>query len=345
MPTPTDKTYDAIIVGGGPAGAACAWRLNRAGLDCLLLERAEFPRTKLCAGWITPEVVADLGLAADGSDYPHRFITFEQIHVHLRKLRFKLNSRQHSIRRYEFDDWLLRRAGIAVVQHYAKSIERQGGEYLIDDRYRAKYLVGAGGTKCPVYRSLFRAANPRAKELQAATLEQEFPYDWQDPACHLWFFDHGLPGYSWYVPKENGYLNVGIGGMAYKLKNRSDDLKNQWSQFTQDLARAGLVRGVEFNPGGYSYYLRTDVDTIRVDNAFIVGDAIGLATRDLCEGIGPAVRSGLLAADAIVDPSRDYSLDTIGRYSLGKGLMPKFLEYMFINRREKVAAPRRREAA
>ena len=43
-------------------------------------------------------------------------------------------------------------------------------------------------------------------------------------------------------------------------------------------------------------HLRGDVDVVRVDNAFITGDAAGLATRDLCEGIGPAIRSGQRAA-------------------------------------------------
>jgi flavin-dependent dehydrogenase len=54
---------------------------------------------------------------------------------------------------------------------------------------------------------------------------------------------------------------------------------------------------------------------VRRDNAFIVGDAVGLATRDMGEGIGPAVRSGLLAAQAIVHDT-DYDLRAIARVSL-----------------------------
>ncbi len=45
---------DVIIVGGGPAGSSCAWRLARHGVKPLVLDRASFPRLKLCAGWITP---------------------------------------------------------------------------------------------------------------------------------------------------------------------------------------------------------------------------------------------------------------------------------------------------
>ena len=53
---------EAIVVGGGPAGSAAAARLRAAGVDVLVLDKEEFPRQKLCAGWITPEVVRDLSL-------------------------------------------------------------------------------------------------------------------------------------------------------------------------------------------------------------------------------------------------------------------------------------------
>jgi len=49
--------YDVLIVGAGPAGASCAWRLKRAGLSVALVDKSRFPRDKVCAGWITPAVV------------------------------------------------------------------------------------------------------------------------------------------------------------------------------------------------------------------------------------------------------------------------------------------------
>ena len=55
-------------------------------------------------------------------------------------------------------------------------------------------------------------------ELQALALECEFPFEWKDGDCHLWFFHKGLPGYSWYVPKAESYLNVGLGAIGQKLK-------------------------------------------------------------------------------------------------------------------------------
>jgi flavin-dependent dehydrogenase len=315
-----------LIVGGGPAGSTCAWQLKRLGIDCLILDKASFPRTKLCAGWITPEVVSDLQI--DTASYPHRFLSFHNIRFHFPLLGVNTRTLQHSIRRYEFDDWLLKRADVPVHTHDVRRIRRDGTDYIIDDQYRCKYLVGAGGTRCPVYRELFREANPRAKALQAVTLEQEFAYDYQEQDCHLWFLEHRLPGYSWYVPKRDGYINVGIGAMASKLKARDDDIKPHWRRLTAKLQRLGYVRDFEYAPKGYSYFIRGNVEVGRLNNAFIVGDAAGLATRDMCEGIGPAVRSGLMAAQSIA-ADEPYDLASISAYSSESRLVRAVLDFMF----------------
>jgi flavin-dependent dehydrogenase len=322
------RQADAIVVGGGPAGSTCAWKLREAGLDVLVLDRAAFPRTKLCAGWVTPEALHDLEL--DPADYPHRLITFDELHLHWKVFTARPRTRQHSIRRYEFDDFLLRRAGATVLQHKVREIRRDSGDYIVDGEFRSRYLVGAGGTRCPVYRAFFSERNPRAGGLQTATLEQEFAYDWQDPACHLWFFDAGLPGYAWYVPKSGGFINVGLGGMAVQLKQGGKPLGQYWRDFTAKLQHRGLVRYDDYDPKGYSYYIRGGVDAVGDRNACVVGDAAGLATRDMCEGIGPAVRSGLLAARSIVT-GEPYSLAAIDSLS-GGSFVSRLLDRRFAGR-------------
>ena len=307
------RDVEVLIVGGGPAGSTCAWKLRRAGVDLIVLDRERFPRTKLCAGWVTPEVVDDLEFDID--DYPHGFMSFEKLHFHFKHFSFAKRTTQHSIRRYEFDDFLLRRSGAPVHQHKVTHIEKRNGSYIVDDLYRCKYLIGAGGTRCPVYRELFHDLNPRAKLLQIATLETEFPYDWDDEECHLWFFREGLPGYAWYVPKSNGYINVGLGGKAEKMKANGGRLRDYWRGFAKKLDGEALVRNVEYEPSGYSYFLRGSVDVVRNGNAFIVGDAVGLASVDMGEGIGPAVHSALLVADAIVEGT-EYDLTRLGKYSV-----------------------------
>jgi flavin-dependent dehydrogenase len=320
------EARDVIIVGGGPAGSAAAWELTRRGRDCLVLDRERFPREKLCAGWITPEVLEDLEFTP--ADYPHRFLTFETLRIAVKGLGFPYRSPQHSIRRFEFDRWLLERSGADVVQHTVKSVTPVDGGYEIDGRFRARYLIGAGGTRCPVYRDLFREAQPRCRALQVVTQELEFPFAEPGQDCYLWFFDHGLPGYAWFVPKADGYVNVGIGGIADRIKAGRTDIKAHWRMLVDDLVRTGRLPEDPGTPGGYSYFLRARSSHPRIGDAFIVGDAAGLATRDMCEGIGPAVASGLKAARAILDDA-PFQFDDIEAHTLGQPVARRLLDYAF----------------
>jgi menaquinone-9 beta-reductase len=304
---------DVLIVGGGPAGSTAAWQLRGAGADVLVLDRERFPRVKLCAGWITPEVVRELSI--DLASYPHRLLTFPRLRVHLGRLHVPVPCVQYSIRRFEFDAWLLERAGCEVVQHNVRHITAVSDGFVIDDAYHCRYLIGAGGTRCPVYRELFRELNPRESALQIVTLEHEIAYDWSDADCHLWFFEQGLPGYSWYVPKERGWLNVGVGAIAERMKARGQDIRTHWAHLAAALEER-LAPRAQYEPTGYSYYLRGKVEVVRRDNAFITGDAAGLASRDLGEGIGPAIRSGLRAARAIL-ANEPYRLDDVTGLSVG----------------------------
>ncbi|MGC9468901.1 MAG: NAD(P)/FAD-dependent oxidoreductase [Anaerolineae bacterium] len=294
------KQTEVLIVGGGPAGAACAWALRRQGVDCLILDRETFPRLKLCAGWITPDVLEDLELEPEA--YPHGLTTLSKLRLSVRGLALTLPARQMAIRRIEFDAWLLERAGVPVETHHVRDIVRREGGYVVDDAYFARYLVGAGGTHCPVARAFFDDVNPRSPDNLIVTQEEEFVYAGPTRArdtCYLWFFEHGLPGYAWFVPKVGSVVNVGVGGKAQTLKGRGETIQEHWARLVAELDRLGLVRDHSFQPKGHAYYLRGPRPELRSGNAFVVGDAAGLATADLGEGIAAAVRSGLLVANAI----------------------------------------------
>jgi len=328
-----DKT--AIIVGGGPAGASCARQLKAAGLDVLILDKKQFPRLKLCAGWVTPKVFQLLG--THPSAYPYGLIPFKRLICYFRGIRVPVRTRQYSIRRYEFDKWLLERSGAPMEQHAVQTIRKKEQYYIIDERYRCQYLVGAGGTGCPVYRQLFSRISPHPEASRIATVEEEFQYDYTDSNCYLWFFENGLPGYAWYVPKGRGWLNVGIGGKYASMKKQGKTINDYWRLFQQKLIASGLVTQRAFNSKGHIYYIRHQTPALRMDNAFLTGDAAGLATVDMGEGIGPAIESGLRAAAAIIQ-GKPYQMPITAKYSW-PGIMGAGLKSLFDNNHLKRRAP------
>ncbi len=312
---------EVIIVGGGPAGAACAGRLAQAGVECLVLEARDFPRDKVCAGWITPEVIADVHL--EPGEYPGGLRRFDRIRFHGYGIGIPVPTRQFAIRRREFDDWLLRRSGATVHRHRVKDIERRDGGYILDDRYRCRVLVGAGGTGCPVYRNLFSALDPRRARFQVMAMEAEFPMERADDECRLWFFEDGLPGYAWYVPKANGFVNIGVGGLLETMKRQGRTIRHYWGVLERLLKGHGLPWDSGRRPRGHTYYLARDLSVAQIGNAYLVGDALGLATRDMGEGIGPAVKSGIMAADAIVRGSA-YTPNKVSRYSIPRMILARW---------------------
>ncbi|MFH1175933.1 MAG: NAD(P)/FAD-dependent oxidoreductase [Acidobacteriota bacterium] len=312
---------EVIIVGGGPAGSTCAWKLVQAGTECLVVDAEPFPRDKPCAGWTTPDVLETLEIAP--GSYPHSLTRLERIHFHLRGLRIAVPTRQLAIRRQELDDWLLRRSGVPLIHHRVREVVRNDGGFVIDGRFRCRFVVGAGGTSCPVYRGLFEEVAPRHRASLVVALEAELPCQPADRDCHLWFFDPGLSGYSWYLPKEGGFVNIGVGGMAAHAKRRGSSIHRHWEELLRRLAQRGLAVGRECKPRGYAYYLWRGDPVVHLDGAFLVGDAAGLATLDMGEGIGAAVRSGALAADAIATGA-PYSLRSLPKYSIPRIVLARW---------------------
>jgi len=321
------RHVETIIVGGGPAGSTCAWHLLKKGREVLVLDKVPFPRLKLCAGWITEKVMTDLRFTPQ--DYPHPLLKLD-IRTRLPKIPFALHwfpttGENFSIRRVEFDAWLLQRSGAPVEQHNVKAIRREGDRYIIDEVFSCRYLVGAGGTMCPVRRNLFD--EKRTKSRQIVTLEKEFEYPARKDDCHLYFFQRGLKGYSWYVPKGEGFVNIGIGGKSNYFKYSGTNIHDHFHSFLGDLIDEGRLdtdTAGDLKETGHPYFLYAYEGEIKKDKCFLIGDSAGLASLDLGEGIGPAVESGLLAADEILGEGK-YSKNPITHYTFG-GLTQRLLK-------------------
>ena len=167
--------FDAIVLGGGPAGSTCARVLRLAGWNVALLDRAIFPRDKVCAGWLTPAVFPLLDL--NPADYKAAGLTLQEIQsfrtgliawdhatrdVPLIETRYPTVV-SYAIRRCEFDHFLLRRAGVRVLEGTsASSIRRVGDKWIVNDNVEAPVIIGAGGHFCPVARHLRGSADTSA---------------------------------------------------------------------------------------------------------------------------------------------------------------------------------------
>ncbi len=144
------ETCDALIVGGGPAGSSCAWKLRQHGMDVMVLDKALFPRDKVCAGWITPAVVRALQL--DTEAYARERVlqpitAFRTGLIHGREVETRYPvTVSFGIRRCEFDDYLLARSGARTQLGQAlKSVEKRGSRWIVNGAITTPLLIGAGG--------------------------------------------------------------------------------------------------------------------------------------------------------------------------------------------------------
>lgn len=315
-------SHDVVIVGAGPAGSTLAWKLAAAGLDVLLMDKRRFPRDKTCAGWVTPAVMQSL--AIDLQDYG-RANTLQAIH------RFRVGlvdgaeplltaasdtPLSWGIRRCEFDNYLLARAGCEVLQGTAvKQLQRTAGGWRINNAIDTRLLVGAGGHFCPVARAL--GADLGKAETAVTAQEVEFRMSPEqaaacpcDPAVPELYFCPDLKGYGW-IFRKGEYLNVGLG------KTENHRLADQVQHFCDGLVRAGrLPADLPAKFKGHAYLLYAHAGRpLSADAAITIGDAAGLAYTQSGEGIRPAVESALLAADTIIAAGGNYSAAALAPYA------------------------------
>lgn len=310
---------DIVIVGGGPAGSSCAWALRNSGLDLLIVDRAKFPRDKLCGGWITPLVVEELEL--DLRDYARsrtlqpitsfRTGAIGQTEVFLDCGR----TVSYGIRRCEFDEYLLRRSGARVREGFAiSSIERTSDGWLINSELQARVVVGAGGHFCPVARRLGNSEEPQpvvAREVEFEMTPGEASTCTVRGDTPELYFCHDLIGYGWLFRKGD-FLNIGLGRLDPHL------LPEHLDRFAEAMEKAGkfkLERPRRYS--GHAYFLfghskRNVVD----DHVLLIGDSAGLAYPQSGEGIRPAVESGLIAAEVLQAAGGDYRREKLDRYAV-----------------------------
>lgn len=298
------RTWDAIVVGAGPAGCAAAYDLAHTGHSVLLLDRAEFPRQKACAGGLTAKTIRALRYPVDPVVRQQlNRLRIERDRDHSTILRRSADYCFMTVRK-ELDDYCLRQTvaagaifrrigNIAAVEEDAEgvSIEADG------QTLRAHFVIGADGVHSRV-RRLAHAAKNASEEghsepswfWRAFALEANVPVP--DASSHELIFDFATvrDGYGWIFPKGD-HVNVGL--YSYSPDEKID--RTRLASYIQE--RFGDVTAEDVI-GQYAGFGAGD-HQVEATKIFLVGDAGGFVDPLTGEGIYFAIVSGQAAAQAI----------------------------------------------
>lgn len=316
------ELFDVIVVGAGPAGAVAARSLAAQGLSVLVMERHSFPRTKPCAGWVSPLVFDLTGVTPEQYATHATLVSFSSLIIWDgkdigREVAFD-RVKGYGVIRSEFDAFLASLMKNARLLEGARAIDidRHGSSVVINGRYRAPFVIGAGGHLCPVARK-FGQIRPDERYITAVVSETRLGREVINsltlhPDIPQIIFNDDFSGYGWYFPKGD-YLNIGVGTTsAGRLGTYRDALIVR-------LRKRGMLPDHKRYPlngfFGHAYKLmRLSPRRLCSDGILLAGDAAGVAYNMSGEGIGPAIFSGLCAAEVVIGASGDYSSQSLAGY-------------------------------
>ena len=332
------ESADVIIVGAGPSGSATAAYLAMAGLDVLLLEKAAFPREKVCGDGLTPRAVRELITLGIPTPEEDGWIKNKGLRIVGGKVRLELpwpdlaSFPPYGLvkTRHEFDDILARHA----VKHGARLHEstnvtgpvlddrtgaiigvratamdadgRSTGEELL---FHAPLVVAADGNSSRLSMSMHRPKRddrPMGVAVRTYYTSPRHDDDYLESWLELWSRDNLgrkvlLPGYGWIFGVGDGTSNVGLG------------ILNTSAAFGKVDYRDILKRWVEMLPPEWTFNEETMTGPVRgaalpmgfnrqphyARGLLLVGDAGGMVNPFNGEGIAYAMESGRLAAEVI----------------------------------------------
>lgn len=288
------KQVDLVILGAGPAGTAAAVTARRAGLSVALIDKAHFPRDKLCGGLVTGRCAAHLArifgqeITEDLFDTRQNFEFFMQGQT---LGRLEGVPPLHLTMRHAFDTRLLGHALAAGAKDYTghrvSALELAQNRVVLNtgQALTFKVLIGADGVQSPVAKELFgRAFDP---DRVGFALEIEAPAQATSDQTPIRIdFAAARWGYGWSFPKR-GSTTVGLGG----LHAPNPDMKAHLAAYLAQLqtGQDAKVKG-HFLPFGEAKARPGRA------NILLAGDAAGLVDPITGEGIGHALHSGELAA-------------------------------------------------
>jgi len=322
-----DASFDAVIVGGGPGGATAAYWLARAGRRVLVVDKAKFPREKVCGDGLTPRAVRcleDMGVKTEGPEWSRvdglRIVgagltldlPWPELHSmpHYGLVRTRLDfdavlldhARDAGASVWEetsVESAVADRAGVITGVEVARNGDRARVEapvVIAADGAASRFAMALGGRRLEnrpmgvAARAYYRS--PRAHDLT-----------YFESYLELWRGDDLLPGYGWIFPLPDGTVNVGLGMLSTSQYFQQYDYRRLLEEWVAGLPpewgftrenRIGKPRGGPL-PMGFN---RTPQAR---PGLMVVGDAAGVVNPFNGEGIAYAMETARIAAEVADD--------------------------------------------
>jgi menaquinone-9 beta-reductase len=313
---------DVIVVGGGPAGAAAAARLAGQGLSTVLVDRASFPRDKVCGDFVGPMALAeldDLGLAGLAAFSATSMMSDIALHVDAdppAPLRVPqvpgIPGYGRVIPRLQLDAWIqdaARQAGATILDgRKAEAVEQAPDAITVRGdgpegpwQLRGRLLLGADGSNSIVARTLRGGVPPSADRMLAVRAYFD-DVDGPENLGDVWFRGDTFPGYHWLFPTAGGSANVGVGMLTatYPPTGSSRNLRDMLLRLiAEDATAKRRLRGARMRGRVLGHPLTTYNPRLPLvgDRIMLLGDAAGLINPLNGEGIQYALHSARWAAD------------------------------------------------
>jgi menaquinone-9 beta-reductase len=312
------RTADVVVVGAGPAGAAAAIWLARAGVSVMLVDKATFPRDKCCGDGLTTLALRELeALGLDPTSVPswHVVDAAWLRSPSGREVCVPLPSKQGMFAaitpRRELDAALVdlaRAAGADVRDGHGLASITTGADDIVTldidglGAVHAQFVIAADGMWSPTRKLLGLAEVGYLGEWHAF---RQYARNVTGPArdrLYVWFEPDLLPGYMWSFPLPDGRVNIGFGIQRDGVR-KVQDMKDHWTELlTRPHVIAALGQGFELEERHTAWPIPAGIDHAALSSGRVlfVGDAARASDTMTGEGIGQAVLTGRLAAEAII---------------------------------------------